>query len=189
MYCEDGRGYFFIVTYFQRHEAATRACAILRSDLFKSCSSLIDVARFIEDCEYDLCSDANAQMRNTFLCSSVAAYTRECRLANITINWLGNPVLQSACQAAQYGQCAGGTAYSDCAPKCSQTCQQLTNVNQTCYERECMAGCSCPSQTYLDVSNRDRPQCVPQSQCSCYDSESNTYMKAGDIVSKSCGNW
>lgn len=150
---------------------------------------MIDVARFVEDCEYDLCADTNTQIRNTFLCSSIAAYARECRLANININWLTNPTIQSVCQTAQYGQCTGGAAYSDCAPKCSQTCQQLTNANQTCYERECIAGCSCPGQTYLDVSNRDKPQCVPQHQCSCYDSESSSYVRAGDIVTKSCGNW
>ncbi len=65
----------------------------------------------------------------------------------------------------------------------------MTTTNQTCYERECIAGCSCPSQSYLDVSVRDKPQCVSQSQCSCYDSESNTYIGAGGMVSRSCGNW
>jgi hypothetical protein len=41
----------------------------------------------------------------------------------------------------------------------------------------------------LDTSIPDKPQCVPQSQCSCYDSESNSYVKAGSIVSRACGNW
>ncbi len=162
---------------------------MLKSDLFKPCSPVVDVSRFFDNCEYDLCSDTSAQIQTTFLCSSVVAYARECQLANVTINWLSDPNVQSACQAAQYGQCTGGAAYTDCAPKCSQTCYQLANINQTCYERECLAGCSCPSQTYLDTSSPDKPQCVPQSQCSCYDSESNSYIKAGGIISKSCGNW
>ncbi|CAF4434294.1 unnamed protein product, partial [Rotaria sp. Silwood2] len=163
-------------------------CAILKSELFAPCSSVVNPSRFIDNCEFDLCSDANARFQNIYFCSAVAAYARECYLANITINWLSDSRIQSACQDAQYGQCAGGAAYSDCAPKCSQTCHQLTTKSQTCYERECIAGCSCPSQTYLDTSVQDKPQCVPQSQCSCYDSESNTYMKAGEIVAKSCGN-
>ncbi|CAF2802982.1 unnamed protein product [Rotaria sp. Silwood2] len=163
-------------------------CAILKSELFAPCSSVVNPSRFIDNCEFDLCSDANARFQNIYFCSAVAAYARECYLANITINWLSDSRIQSACQDAQYGQCAGGAAYSDCAPKCSQTCHQLTTKSQTCYERECIAGCSCPSQTYLDISVQDKPQCVPQSQCSCYDSESNTYMKAGEIVAKSCGN-
>lgn len=52
-----------------------------------------------------------------------------------------------------------------------------------------MAGCSCQSQYYLDTSVTDKPQCVTQNQCPCYDSESNTYIKAGRNVSRSCGNW
>ncbi|CAF4895755.1 unnamed protein product, partial [Rotaria magnacalcarata] len=80
---------------------------------------------------------------------AVAAYARECQLANITTNWLSDARIQSVCRNAQYGQCLGGAAYSDCAPKCSQTCHQLTISGQTCSERECIAGCSCPSQTYL----------------------------------------
>ncbi len=65
----------------------------------------------------------------------------------------------------------------------------MATTNQTCYERECIAGCSCPSQSYLDVSVRDKPQCVAQNQCPCYDSESNKYIGAGGMVSRSCGNW
>lgn len=62
-------------------------------------------------------------------------------------------------------------------------------TNQTCYERDCIAGCSCPSKSYLDTSAQDNSQCVSQSRCSCYDSESNTYLKAGTIVARACGNW
>ncbi|CAF3360715.1 unnamed protein product [Rotaria sp. Silwood1] len=167
---------------------AQNKCAILKSELFAPCSSVVNPSRFIDNCEFDICSDANARFQNIYFCSAVAAYARECYLANVTINWLTDSRIQSACQDAQYGQCTGGAAYRDCAPKCSQTCHQLTTKSQTCYERECIAGCSCPSQTYLDISIQDKPQCVPQSQCSCYDSESNTYVKTGGIVAKSCGN-
>ena len=52
-----------------------------------------------------------------------------------------------------------------------------------------MAGCSCPNNNYLDASNEDKPQCVKQSQCSCYDSESKTYISAGTTIAKACGNW
>lgn len=124
-----------------------------------------------------------------FLCSAVAAYARECRSANVTLPWFTDSKLQSICQDVQYGQCTGGAAYSDCAPKCAQTCNQLTTKNLTCYERPCIAGCSCPSQSYLDVSSPDKPQCVPQSQCSCYDSETSSYIKAGGVIARACGNW
>ena len=150
---------------------------------------MIQTPRFVDACEFDLCSDANTHFQNIFLCSTITAYVRECRLANITLDWLTDSRIQSVCQDASYGQCKGGAAYSDCAPKCAQTCYQLTTTNQTCYERECIAGCSCPSQTYLDTSINDKPLCVTQSQCACYDSESNTYVKAGATASRACGNW
>ncbi|CAF0996864.1 unnamed protein product [Rotaria sordida] len=167
---------------------AQNKCAILKSELFAPCSSAVNPSQFIDNCEFDLCEDANAHFQNIYFCSAIAAYAHECHLANITINWLTDSRIQSACQDAQYGQCTGGAVYSDCAPKCSQTCHQLTTKSKTCYERECIAGCSCPSQTYLDTSNQDKPQCVPQRQCSCYDSESDKYIKAGGSITKSCGN-
>ena len=136
-----------------------------------------------------MCGDANSRYQNIFLCAAAAAYARECRLANVTIDWMSNTRLQTICQDAQYGQCTGGAAYSDCSPKCSQTCTQLANVNQTCYERDCIAGCSCPSQSFLDGSTNGKPQCVPINKCSCYDSESNTYASAGTVLTRSCGNW
>ncbi|CAF2003035.1 unnamed protein product [Rotaria magnacalcarata] len=163
-------------------------CALLKSDLFASCASTVNPSQFVANCEFDLCSNTNAHFQNVYFCSAVAAYARECQLANITTNWLSDARIQSVCRNAQYGQCLGGAAYSDCAPKCSQTCHQLTISGQTCSERECIAGCSCPSQTYLDVAVQSQPQCVPKSQCSCYDSESNTYIKAGGVAKRSCGD-
>ena len=150
---------------------------------------MVDPTRFIESCKFDLCSDANSHFQNIFLCSAIAAYARECRLANVTLSWLTESAILKVCQDAQYGQCTGGAIYSDCAPKCVSTCSQMMNSNQTCYERECTAGCSCPSNSYLDTSTRDKPQCVPKGQCTCYAFESNTYLRAGTVVSKSCGNW
>lgn len=52
-----------------------------------------------------------------------------------------------------------------------------------------MAGCACQSQYYLDTSVADKSVCVAQSNCPCFDSESNTYIKANGNVSRSCGNW
>lgn len=161
----------------------------MKSDLFASCASTVDPAPFMDNCEYDLCSDANSHFQNVHFCAAVAAYARECQLANIPINWINDPRIRTVCQDSQYGQCTGGAAYSDCAPKCAQTCQQLTTKTQQCYERECIAGCSCPSQTYLDTSIPNQPQCVPKSHCSCYDSETNSHYKAGHIAERSCGNW
>ena len=162
---------------------------ILKSGLFAACASVVNPARFIDSCEFDLCSDANSHFQNIVFCSAVAAYARECRLANVTLGWFTESTIQGICQDAQYGQCTGGAIYSDCAPKCTQTCSQMTTGNQTCYERECVAGCSCPGNTYLDTSARGKPQCVAKSQCTCYESETNSYVRAGTVVSKSCGNW
>ena len=150
---------------------------------------MIDPSRYITSCEYDLCSDANSRFQNVFMCSIAAAYARDCRLANVVLDWFSDPDLKKICQDAQYGQCTGGAAYSDCAPKCSQTCYQMANSNQSCYERECIAGCACPSQSYLDSSVTDKPQCIPQNKCPCYDSESNKYFQTEEIVARACGNW
>ncbi|CAF3426792.1 unnamed protein product [Rotaria socialis] len=163
-------------------------CELIRSDLFASCASTVNPSQFVANCEFDLCSNTNAHFQNIYFCAAVAAYARECQLANVTTNWFNDARIQSACRDAQYGQCLGGAAYSDCAPKCSQTCHQLTISGQTCSERECIAGCSCPSQTYLDVSVQSQPQCVPKSQCSCYDSESNSYIKSSGVAKRSCGD-
>ncbi|CAF3556554.1 unnamed protein product [Adineta steineri] len=169
-------------------QAAQVACSIIGSDLFKLCSSHVSPSQFIQNCEYDLCSDQNSHFQNIFLSAAMAAYARECSLANYTCNWLADSKCQSVCQDAQYGQCTGGAVYSDCAPKCTQTCDQITTKNQTCYERNCIAGCSCPKGTYLDTSNPNKPQCVSQGECTCYDPESNNYCVKNTVVTRACGN-
>ncbi|CAF5199860.1 unnamed protein product, partial [Rotaria magnacalcarata] len=83
-------------------------CALLKSDLFASCASTVNPSQFVANCEFDLCSNTNAHFQNVYFCSAVAAYARECQLANITTNWLSDARIQSVCRNAQYGQCLGG---------------------------------------------------------------------------------
>ncbi|CAF3508414.1 unnamed protein product [Didymodactylos carnosus] len=167
-------------------QKAQTICNVLKSDVFSACHSTVNLARFVDACEYDLCSDTSSNHQNHFLCSIGAAYARECRLNNITLDWLSNADMKTACQSAKYGECIGGSAYTDCAPACANKCKDLA-TNQTCYERECVAGCSCPNQLYLDNSS-DKMQCITQENCPCFDVESNTNIKAGGVIPRSCGN-
>lgn len=168
---------------------AEAICSVLKSDLFAACAAVVCPSRFVDACEFDLCADTNSRYRSVYFCAAVAAYARECQMANVSVNWMADSRIQSYCQDAQYGQCTGGAAYSDCAPKCDQTCSQVANANQTCYERDCIAGCACPRDSYLDTSYSSKPQCVRKSECNCYDSESNGYLKPGSVVTRNCGNW
>lgn len=174
-------------------------CSILRdSPVFKPCRSVVDPSSYIENCKYDMCSDANRLFRDVYRCRAIATYARECAKKNVTINWMDNSdlsELKTACQNSNYGKCTGGAVYTEQAPTRNKTCRELSVKNHEKYANvygyadEAIPGCACPEgQLYEDLGSGTL-QCVPKSSCSCFDVSTNHFYAAGEQIKRACSTW
>lgn len=78
--------------------------------------------------------------------------------------------------------CPNGFVYTECAPSCSRTCQNLYNVQpDTCYN-QCSPGCQCAQGTILD-----NDECVRPENCTC--TYQDKRYNAQDVVKVNCNHW
>ena len=85
-------------------------------------------------------------------------------------------------------RCTGGQIWSE-----------TSNPVRTCHDLELeasgrwtpdpadmmAAGCRCPPNMFLDYMDR----CVSDSECSCYDEESDTFVEPGKYLRRECSIW
>ena len=69
-----------------RLDPSKRACAIIKSDKFASCHSLVDPLPYYDRCVFDACG-CDTVGDCDCLCAAVSAYATECLNEGVAINW------------------------------------------------------------------------------------------------------
>ncbi|KAF7462432.1 hypothetical protein GHT09_012530 [Marmota monax] len=146
--------------HLQAASYAVQSCSVLMGELFAPCSAYLSPVPYFEQCRRDAC-----RCGQPCLCATLAHYAHLCQRHGLPVNFRANlPACALSCKATK--------EYSPCVAPCGQTCQDLASP-EACgpdgdsdfSKNECVEGCTCPPDTYLDAQ-ADR--CVPRNQCSCH---------------------
>ncbi|XP_021575161.1 otogelin [Carlito syrichta] len=146
--------------HLQAASYAVQACSVLMEELFARCSTFLSPVPYFEQCRRDAC-----RCGQPCLCATLAHYARLCRRHGLPIDFRARlPACALSCEATK--------EYSPCVAPCGQTCQDLASP-EVCgvdggsdlSRDECVEGCACPADTYLDTQ---ADFCVPRNQCSCH---------------------
>ncbi|KAI4580846.1 hypothetical protein MJG53_010388 [Ovis ammon polii x Ovis aries] len=139
---------------------ALQACSVLTGELFAPCSAYLSPVPYFEQCRRDAC-----RCGQPCLCATLAHYAHLCQRHGLPIDFRARlPSCALSCEATK--------EYSPCVAPCGQTCQDLAGP-EACGVHggsdlsgdECVEGCACPPDTYLDTQ---ADLCVPRNQCSCH---------------------
>ncbi|XP_045433849.1 otogelin [Pipistrellus kuhlii] len=135
---------------------AVQACSVLMEELFAPCSLYLSPVPYFEQCRRDAC-----RCGQPCLCATLAHYAHLCQRHGLPVDFRTHlPACALSCEATK--------EYSPCVALCGQTCQDLAGP-EACggdlSEDECVEGCACPPDTYLDTQ---ADLCVPRNQCSCH---------------------
>ncbi|XP_070282762.1 otogelin [Myotis yumanensis] len=133
-----------------------QACSVLMEELFAPCSLYLSPVPYFEQCRRDAC-----RCGQPCLCATLAHYAHLCQRHGLPVDFRTHlPACALSCEATK--------EYSPCVALCGQTCQDLAGP-EACggdlSEDECVEGCACPPDTYLDTQ---ADLCVPRNQCSCH---------------------
>lgn len=108
-----------------------------------------------------------------------------CTISSGNCTWHLDVSLQKQC-ADVFSQCKDGRVYTECSNPCGKTCNTLNSREEGLCSKPsevCVPGCDCPAGTiYDDIQHL----CVPESQCSCYDSFTKSLVLAGTTVQRGC---
>ncbi|XP_053545245.1 mucin-5AC-like [Bombina bombina] len=138
-------------THPQRHLCQ----AILTSPAFQYCNDLVNVSRYIESCEQDLCR-CTGNSTGFCLCNIFTEYSRQCTHAG------GKPKNWRTAKLCPL-RCAFNLEFRECGTACQDTC---TNPERSLVcDDHCTDGCFCPSGTVFD--DIGRTGCIPKEKCSC----------------------
>ncbi|XP_010613449.1 otogelin [Fukomys damarensis] len=146
--------------HLQAASYAVQACSVLTGELFAPCSAYLSPVPYFEQCRRDTC-----RCGQPCLCTTLAHYARLCQRHGLPVDFRVHlPACALSCEATK--------EYSPCVALCGQTCRDLASP-ETCgidggadFSRdECVEGCACPPDTYLDIQ---ADLCVPRNQCSCH---------------------
>ncbi|XP_066109952.1 otogelin [Saccopteryx bilineata] len=142
--------------HLQAASYAVQSCSVLTEELFAPCSLYLSPVPYFEQCRRDAC-----RCGQPCLCATLAHYAHLCRRHGLPIDFRTHlPTCALSCEATK--------EYSPCVAPCGQTCQDLAGP-EACggdfSKDECVEGCACPPDTYLDTQ---ADLCVPRNQCSCH---------------------
>ncbi|XP_040844365.1 otogelin [Ochotona curzoniae] len=146
--------------HLQAASYAVQACSVLMGELFAPCSTHLSPVPYFEQCRQDTC-----RCGQPCLCAALTHYAYLCQRHGLPINFRAHvPTCALSCEATK--------EYSPCVTPCGQTCQELANpeacgldARNDLSRDECVEGCACPPDTYLDTQAN---LCVPRNQCSCH---------------------
>ncbi|XP_029473208.1 IgGFc-binding protein-like [Rhinatrema bivittatum] len=145
-------------------------CQVLLSDAFQPCHHLIRPQLFIQNCIYDMCKYDG--MLST-LCAITQAYVEACKREGIAIKWRNSTLCPLPCPTNSH--------YTDCAPPCPPTCNDIY-ASGTCDKPvACMEGCICDDGHVLSDD-----QCVPLGDCGCRDDKDNYYTVGESWITPHC---
>ncbi|XP_068459808.1 mucin-2-like [Clinocottus analis] len=147
-------------------EFQTTCKQMLRSELWSSCTQLINPEPYIQACVHDLCGCANST--NDFcVCSTLSEFSRQCSHAG------GQPPNWRTPQLCAK-QCPYNMIYEESGSPCVDTCA-LPDTSSLCEDHK-IDGCFCPPGTVFDdISMRG---CIAQSKCQC---KHNKIYNSGEV--------
>ncbi|XP_063975011.1 hemocytin [Diachasmimorpha longicaudata] len=164
---------------------ATEKCGVLKSSLFQSCHSEVDIEPYVLNCIFDTCGcDGGGDCE--CLCTSLAAYAHECNRRGVPIKWRSQDLCPMQCDE----NCS---SYSPCISTCqTETCDDLShlrNGSRLCIEDTCIEGClmkSCPEGQVW--KNNSFHECVPRSVCKpvCLEKDGIVYYEGDTVSGDSC---
>ncbi|XP_005366808.1 otogelin [Microtus ochrogaster] len=146
--------------HLQAASYALQSCSVLTGELFAPCSAYLSPIPYFEQCRRDAC-----RCGQPCLCATLAHYAHLCQRHGLLIDFRAHlPACALSCEATK--------EYTPCVAPCAQTCQDLAspdvcgaNSGGNFSRNECVEGCTCPPDTYLDIQ---ADLCVPRNQCSCH---------------------
>ncbi|XP_010828966.1 PREDICTED: otogelin [Bison bison bison] len=146
--------------HLQAASFALQACSVLMGELFAPCSAYLSPVPYFEQCRRDAC-----RCGQPCLCATLAHYAHLCQRHGLPVDFRARlPGCALSCEATK--------EYSPCVAPCGQTCQDLAGPEACGVDGgsdlsgdECVEGCACPPDTYLDTQ---ADLCVPRNQCSCH---------------------
>ncbi|XP_040264822.1 mucin-5B-like [Bufo bufo] len=140
---------------------AQKHCNLINSEVFASCNTLVDPIPFYETCVEDTCTCSNDIGDCECLCTSIAAYSAECRRHDICIKWRTPSICPVFCDYYNMdGHCVWH--YDPCGTPCLKTCLNPDD----CQKMEKLEGCypKCSNERpYFDTENQI---CVDKLNCS-----------------------
>ncbi|XP_034943572.1 hemocytin, partial [Chelonus insularis] len=169
----------------ERKVWAIEKCGILKSSLFQSCHSEVNIEPYIQQCIFDTCGcDEGGDCE--CLCTALAAYAYECNEKGIPLKWRSQELCPIQCDE----NCS---IYSPCISACPhQTCDNLLINNQDislCTQDTCVEGCTlkfCPEgEVYRNSSSNE---CVPKISCKpfCSNISGIVYYEGDQVSSDAC---
>ncbi|NP_001291257.2 otogelin precursor [Bos taurus] len=146
--------------HLQAASFALQACSVLTGELFAPCSAYLSPVPYFEQCRRDAC-----RCGQPCLCATLAHYAHLCQRHGLPVDFRARlPGCALSCEATK--------EYSPCVAPCGQTCQDLAGPEACGVDGgsdlrgdECVEGCACPPDTYLDTQ---ADLCVPRNHCSCH---------------------
>uniref|UniRef100_A0A8C3X1E6 Otogelin n=1 Tax=Catagonus wagneri TaxID=51154 RepID=A0A8C3X1E6_9CETA len=165
--------------HLQAASYAVQACSVLTGELFAPCSAYLSPVPYFEQCRRDAC-----RCGQPCLCATLAHYARLCQRHRLPVDFRARlPACALACEATK--------EYNPCVAPCGQTCRDLAGPEACGVEGggdlsgdECVEGCACPPDTYLDTQ---ADLCVPRNRCSCH--LHGMDYPPGDSDIPSLGHW
>ncbi|XP_066438452.1 mucin-5B-like [Eleutherodactylus coqui] len=142
---------------------AQKQCNYIKSEVFASCHSSVDPSPFYDTCVADTCSCSNDIGDCECLCTSIAAYSTECRRHNFCIKWRTPDICPVFCDYYNKDDHCDWH-YNPCGAPCIQTC--LNPEGECEVQGEKLEGCypTCkPERPYFDV---EQQLCVNILNCS-----------------------
>ncbi|TNN00100.1 hypothetical protein fugu_011346 [Takifugu bimaculatus] len=163
--------------YSHRHAWALKQCSILKSKVFASCHSKVELRSFYDACVRDACA-CNAGGDCECFCSTVAAYAEACKEAGACIRWRTPNICPLFCDYYNSdGEC--DWHYEPCGKPCMKTCR---NPSGECYNKiPALEGCypRCPAERpFLEEATM---KCVSGDQCGCYDTNGKYYKDGANV--------
>lgn len=169
----------------ERRVWATEKCGVLKSSVFESCHSEVDVDPYLKRCVFDTCGcDLGGDCE--CLCTVLAAYAQECNARGVPIKWRSQKLCPIQCDE----RCS---TYSPCISTCPQeTCDNLATHGDTlhlCTGDSCVEGClpkPCPEG--LVYRNTSYLECVPKATCKplCMEIDGITYFEGDKVKGDDC---
>uniref|UniRef100_A0A8C7KH73 von Willebrand factor n=1 Tax=Oncorhynchus kisutch TaxID=8019 RepID=A0A8C7KH73_ONCKI len=102
---------------------ASRACEVLRSEVFSSCHTHVPIMPFILRCQKEACQE-------TDVCDVISSYTHLCRQRGLCVHWRSTNLCPM--------QCPSSMEYDACRTGCVEDCSSIGLSPE---------GCFCPGNT------------------------------------------
>uniref|UniRef100_A0A8C7N5N4 von Willebrand factor n=1 Tax=Oncorhynchus kisutch TaxID=8019 RepID=A0A8C7N5N4_ONCKI len=126
---------------------ASRACEVLRSEVFSSCHTHVPIMPFILRCQKEACQE-------TDVCDVISSYTHLCRQRGLCVHWRSTNLCPM--------QCPSSMEYDACRTGCVEDCSSIGLSPE---------GCFCPGNT-VPLGG----ECVSPDACNqCIDQHGHTH--------------